>query len=217
MAWLTCSSEGLSQKRHHVEVGSTVNIQRTLFACSLCLLHNHMSRVAPSLLPMCLAPAAVKGTHRIHVHCGSDGSVPTSLHLHKQMPQNRDIPSWPRGCSVNAHFLFIPSPFCFSCRMSHPAASSYLAHWMASGRCESNAVTVLLHREWVWRVTRRLCRWSVQRNMLWPALLQAWRSARRPRSLLRLRYPQLSTKANLLEETSDGSWLVIFFTFWLER
>lgn len=89
MAWLTCfSSEGnLSGTCYHVEVASTVNIQGTLFACSLCLLRNHMSWVTPSLLPMCLAPAAVKGTHHINIHCGSDGSVPTSSHFHKQMSQ----------------------------------------------------------------------------------------------------------------------------------
>lgn len=126
MAWLTCfSCEGnLSGTCYHVEAASTVNIQGTLFACSLCLLCNHMSWVTPSLLPMCLAPAAVKGTHHIHNHCGSDGSVPTSSHFHKQMSQTRGIPSSPRGCSINAHYFCIPSPFL--CQQPN-VTSSYLA------------------------------------------------------------------------------------------
>lgn len=141
-----------------MEVGSTVNIQRTRFACSLCLLRNRMSSVTPSLLPMCLAPAAVKETQHIHIHCGSDGSVPTSSHFHKQMSQNPDITSSPRGFSRKAHSYFNPSaPFCVSYR----ATSAFLQLSVSSKtneRCDSNVVAMWLRREWVWRVTRRSCR-----------------------------------------------------------
>lgn len=205
MAWLACfSSEGNpSETCCRVDVGSRVNIQRTLFACSLCLRRTHVSGVTPSLLPVCLAPAAVKGTHHIHIYCVSDGWVPTSSHFHKQMSENWDIPSSPGGCSINSHsfcpFFYPPYPP-YSCR----------AHRATHERCACNAVTVWLHRGWVWRVTRRLCRWSGRRNTWWPALLRAWRSVRRPRSLLRLRYPQLSAKANVQSENLKWKFVCLF-------
>lgn len=150
-----------------------------------------MSWVAPLLLPMRLAPAAVKETQHIHVHCGSDGSVPTSSHFHRQMSQNQEIPSSPRGSSTNTHSSFNPLLV-----VSH-ATSSYLQSSVSqttNKRCDSNVVVNRLHREWEWRVTKRLCRWSVQKNTSWPALRRAWRSVRRPRFLLRLRYSPLSAR-----------------------
>lgn len=101
-----------------VHVNNMAMKLNTWFIFKRNLLHAHyvcFAIICPEWLLLfspCVWHQLQKKKQLIHIHCGSDGSVSTPSHFHKQMSPSWDILSSPLGPFRITHYIFSPTFLC---------------------------------------------------------------------------------------------------------